>query len=81
MLPLICCKSNPKKESTETINVYFPSFPSPGKETIIPIDVNGKVVKDSTTEIVNVVIPYWYWIMITNYVTETEEAVQALTIK
>lgn len=81
---LNCCRSNPTKEKPATVEIYFPSFPTPGKATITPIDIDGKIVRDNDTEIMNVVIPFWYWIMITNYVTETEEAVamyQATLIK
>lgn len=76
---LICCRSSQKKESTEIINVFFPSFPEPPKGAILPLDINGKRVTEKGEDIINVVMPYWYWKEVCRYVTETEEAVQALS--
>ena len=82
MLLLSCCKSSQIKARKDTnIDVYFPAFPYPQTGTILFLDINGKRVTDYQTEIVNVVMPYWYWKQIVQYVTETEEAVQALTTK
>lgn len=80
MLVLICCKSCPKKENNATVNdVYFPSFPYAQQGTILFVDLHGKRVTTNQSEIVNVVIPFWYWKMICDYVEGTESAVQSLT--
>lgn len=81
MLLLSSCQSNRTKVSTETINVYFPAFPEAPAGLIIPVDINGRKVTEPGTEVVNVVLPYWYWKEIVHYVTETEEAVQAISVK
>lgn len=72
------CKSNQIRVRTETIDVYFPSFPEAPAGLILPLDIKGKRVTEPGQEIVNIAIPYWYWKQICQYVTETEEAVQAL---
>lgn len=77
MLGLNSCTSKPKKESKETINVYFPSFPEAPEGLILPLDIYGNKVTDAG-EVVNIAMPYWYWKQIIDYVVKTEEAVQAL---
>lgn len=39
--------------------LYFADFPGLKDSIVIPLDVDGKVVKNDE-EIVNCVIPYWY---------------------
>jgi len=75
------CKSSQIKAKKETnIDVFFPAFPYPQTGTILFLDINGKRVKDNKTEIVNVVMPLWYWKLITDYVEGTETAAQALSM-
>ena len=88
MLVLVCCRSNPKEEIKEipapTIpgleGVYFPAFPYPADGLIVPIDENNKAVTTDGIQIKAVVIPYWYWIQIVDYVSKTEKAVTALKV-
>ena len=86
MLVLTGCKTLLKKDKNETPTiqvvgidtVYFPSFPDPEGVEIIPLDAEGNIVvgEDHT---VSIIIPYWYWNLIIDYVEETETAVTALT--
>ena len=85
MLALTACVSHPKEEKKETPapvitveTIYFPSFPEP-PDDIIPLDKDNNVVTSDDTETVNVLIPYWYWNLIIDYVEKTEEAVTSLT--
>lgn len=86
MLVLICCASKPKEEIKEipvpTIpgleGVYFPSFPYPADGLVVPLDENNKAVTTDGIQIKAVVLPYWYWIQIVDYVSQTEKAVTAL---
>lgn len=82
-LVLICCASKPKEVIKEIPvpvvmgleNVYFPSFPYPKDGIIEPLT---EADKDGELHVYAVVIPYWYWNLIINYVKETETAVTAL---
>lgn len=58
--------------------VYFPSFPYPADGVIVPLDANYKAVTKDGIPIEAVIMPYWYWQQIENYVVKTEEAVTAL---
>ncbi|MBO7734221.1 MAG: hypothetical protein J6S67_16775 [Methanobrevibacter sp.] len=60
--------------------VYFPAFPYPKDGMLMPLDENGEAVitEDENIHIYSVVMPYWYWKLIINYVRETEAAVTAL---
>ena len=86
MLVLIACKTHPKGEKKETPapvivgieTVYFPAFPQP-PEDIIALDKDNNIVTSTEVEIDKVVIPYWYWNLIIDYVEETEAAVTSLT--
>lgn len=81
MLALTACVSHPKEEKKEIPaikTVYFPSFPEP-PEDIKPLDKDNNIVTSSGTEIAYVVLPYWYWNLIIDYVEETEQAVTSLT--
>lgn len=65
-------------------NVYFPSFPYPKDGIVLPLDENKNVITGNEPDadditVDAVLMPYWYWKLIINYVTETEEAVTALT--
>ncbi|MCR5284850.1 MAG: hypothetical protein K6D95_04575 [Treponema sp.] len=48
----------------------------------MPIDKDGKAVYEQGPEgeinISAVVVPYWYWQLVIDYVTKTESAVTAL---
>ena len=49
----------------------------------MPIDKDGKVVyeeqgPEGEINISAVVVPYWYWLLVIDYVTKTESAVTAL---
>ena len=82
-LVLICCASNQKEVIKEIPvpvvmgleSVYFPSFPYP-KDGII--ETLTEKDKDGELHVYAVVIPYWYWNLVINYVKETETAVTAL---
>lgn len=73
-IPLIaCCKTTP----VETIYVYpelaFPVYPKPNNN-VLPLDANGKIVKDNETEVENVIMPLWYYKLIVNYKLENDVA-------
>ena len=85
MLALTACASHPRGEKKETPapvitvkTVYFPSFPDP-PDGLIPLDKDNNIVTSDDTEIVYMLIPYWYWNLIIDYVEETEQAVTSLT--
>ena len=65
-LALTGCVSHPRGEKKEipVITVETIYFPS---------------FTDSDTEIADMLIPYWYWNLIIDYVEETEAAVTSLT--
>lgn len=75
MMDLTSCLSSPQPE-IKTIyvcpDIYFPNFPKP--RNIIPLDSDGKKVVDDETEIMNVLIPYWYWNLIIDYKLEVDDA-------
>lgn len=60
--------------------VYFPSFPYPKDGILLPLDENGEVVleDDENIHAYSVVMPYWYWKLIVDYVGKTETAITAL---
>lgn len=68
------CRTN-QFDNIKTIYVcpelHFPRFPVP--KNIIPVDAEGKKVTDEDTEIMNVVIPYWYWNLIIDYKIAVDE--------
>lgn len=76
MLVMTCCQSN-KGPEVKTVYVipelYFPKYPQP-KNNLLPLDENGKVVKDDETEIVNVLIPFWYYKLLVEYKVQVDEA-------
>ena len=57
--------------------VYFPSFPYPKDGIIEPLT---EADKDGELHVYAVVLPYWYWNLVINYVSETEKAVTALEV-
>ena len=82
-LALICCASNQKEVVKEIPvpvvmgleNVYFPSFPYPKDGILEPLT---EADKDGELHVYAVVVPYWYWNLIIDYASKTEEAVTAL---
>ena len=55
--------------------VYFPSFPYPKEGIVKPLT---EADKDGELHVYAVVLPYWYWNLIIDYVSKTETAVTAL---
>lgn len=82
MLLLSCCTSCQKKEKNAIPNdIYFPAFPDAQTGTILFLDMHGKRVSyENPAEVVNVAMPLWYWLMICDYVEQTEDAVQSLNL-
>lgn len=78
ILGLTCCKSNQQKERSEIPDVYFPSVPEPKDGVVIPLDFDFHAVTTDDKEIMYVMMPYWYWNMIIDYMVRTETAVSAL---
>lgn len=58
--------------------VYFPKFPYPADGLIVPLDENNKAITTGGVQVQAVLMPYWYWMQIVDYVTKTETAVTAL---
>lgn len=87
MLVLTSCATKQKQDKNETpqiliVNidgVYFPSFPYPEEEVIIPLDKEGNIVLNDDSQIEYIKMPYWYWLEIIEYVVYTENAVEAIT--
>lgn len=72
ILALISCTSYPKRENNAIIMPEFPSFPSPIQ--------NGEAVVTFNTTASTVSMPDWYWLRITNFVIDTEAAIERLKI-
>lgn len=72
MLALMSCTSCPKNENNAIIMPEFPCFPSPMQngEAVVTLDITASTVS----------MPYWYWQRITNYVIDTESAIERLKI-
>lgn len=72
MLALMSCTSCPKNENNAITMPEFPSFPSPMQngETVVTLNITASTVS----------MPYWYWQHITNYVIDTEAAIERLKI-
>lgn len=72
MLALMSCTSCPKNENNAIIMPEFPSFPSPMKDgqAVVILNIEDNIVS----------MPYWYWQRITNYVIDTEAAIERLKI-
>ena len=87
MLVLISSATNRKADKKETPqiliasidDVYFPAFPYPDDGVVIPLDADKNAVIDSGASIEYVMLPYWYWKLIIEYVIETENAVDAIS--
>ena len=63
--------------------IYRPSFPYPKDGIILPLDENNKVIYEDRqdaqdAQVVNVVMPYWYWKLIIKFAKDTETAFTAL---
>lgn len=77
---LTCCQSNQPAEKIVVRTVYsvpplyFPKFPEPKQTNLIPLDAHNQKVTDENTEIVNVIIPYWYWQLIVKYKVDVDNA-------
>jgi len=86
MLALSSCATKPKQDENETPKiviagietVYFPAFPYPDDDVVIPLDADKNIVINSGASIEYVMLPYWYWKLIIEYVIDTENAVDAL---
>ena len=59
-------------------SVYFPSFPYPADGLVVPLDKDNKAVTTDGVQVQAVIMPYWYWVQIIDYVNKTEKAVTAL---
>jgi len=70
------CKSSEIKTEYKTIyatpDLYFPTYPAPNGN-VLPLDENYKRVTDDDTEVVYVVMPYWYYKLITDYKAGVDE--------
>ena len=71
-----CCKSNEIRTEYKTIyatpDLYFPSYPNP-QNNVLPLDKDYKRVTDNDTEVVYVIMPYWYYKMIKDYKVKVDE--------
>lgn len=77
-LGLTCCvSSKPEAQVVRTVYttppLYFPKFPEPNNSLIIPLDENNKKVTDNETDIINVLMPYWYWQLIIKYKLDVDD--------
>ena len=76
MLVMISCQSDKVKTEYKTIyaipELYFPKYPEP-KNNVIPLDKNYKRVTNNETEVVYVIMPYWYYQLITDYKASIDE--------
>ena len=89
MLVLTSCATKQKQAENETPKiviagietVYFPAFPYPDENVIIPLDADKNIVINSGASVEYVMLPYWYWKEIIEYVVDTENAVTALTFQ
>ena len=72
MLALNSCITSAEKAKSETQNkVYIPSFPD-------PVDKDGNYIVEFNEDYTKVEMPFWYWMQITNYAIEVENAAQSL---
>ena len=53
-------------------DLNFPEFPKPNNNCL-PLDADGKQVRDMETEIVNVLMPYWYWNLLIDYKVSNDD--------
>jgi hypothetical protein len=58
--------------------VYFPAVPYPVDGIVVPLDENNKAVTTDDVQVRAVIMPYWYWKRVLNYMTKVETAVTAL---
>lgn len=93
MLLFSSCKSNRIKARDEIkFDVYFPAPPYPKDGLIIPVKVQQKnyidkdtyivckVVNDKDTEVVYDMVPHWWLVLVADYMSKTEAAIEALDI-
>lgn len=63
----MACQTTKNENVTDTEYIYpvlnFPAFPVPDGK-IIPLDAEGKVVRDDETEIETVNMPFWYFCLV-----------------
>lgn len=72
ILALTSCKTCPENVNENIVMPPFPEFPSPV--------VNGAPVVSLDVVTESVTMPYWYWKAITEYVIDTEAAIERLSI-
>lgn len=76
MLSMTSCQSSKEIEYKTVVSypdLYFPKYPEP-KMNVLPLDINGKVVRDSETEITMVMMPFWYYQLIVDYKIDVDKA-------
>ena len=73
MLVLNSCITSAQKAKQETtLNaIYIPSFPD-------PLDKDGNNIVTFSDDYTQVIMPYWYWLQITNYAVNVENAAQVI---
>lgn len=89
MLVLNSCASLQKNKPAEQTPlvvyrvpyVYFPKVPYPGNNVVTPLDADLHAVTDTETEIVFLLIPYWYAEQWLKYAEGTKAAVDTLYSK
>ena len=72
ILALTSCKTCPENVSENVVVPPLPEFPSP--------IVNGASVVSLDVVTESVTMPFWYWKAITEYVIDTEAAIERLSI-
>ena len=82
MMQLSSCCTKPQKVEINGIDlstVYFPTPPDPIRNgKVIPKKFDKVVIGDIYFESVEV-LPYWYWLCIVEYISDTEAMIQSLT--
>lgn len=58
--------------------IYFPKVPYPKEGMLIPLDEKKQVVTTDNIQIQAVIVPYWYWKLVEDYMIKTDTAVTAL---
>lgn len=56
--------------------IYFYNFPTLRDSITIPLDAEGKRIKDNDTEVVSVVVPYWYIQQLAEFKLRYEETIK-----
>jgi hypothetical protein len=77
MLVMSSCQSDKVITEYKTIyatpDLYFPKYPAPGNN-VLPLDKDYKRVTKDDIEIEYVIMPYWYYKLITDYKAGVDEA-------